>query len=60
MTKKPRGFAALDKEAQSKIAAQGGRAAHKKGTAHQFTSEEARAAGKKAAQSRLARQQGKF
>lgn len=42
-----RGFAAMDPERQRQIAAQGGRAAHESGNAHQFTSEEARAAGKK-------------
>lgn len=46
-TKKPRGFATLDAARRSEIASMGGRTAHQKGTAHQFTSEEARAAGKK-------------
>lgn len=45
--KTPRGFAAMDPEAQRVIAAKGGRAAHQKGTAHEFTSEEARIAGRK-------------
>ena len=47
--KKPsnRGFAAMDRERQKAIAAMGGRAAHQKGTAHEFTTEEARAAGRK-------------
>jgi general stress protein YciG len=40
-----RGFASMDPEQQREIAAQGGRAAHQKGTAHEFTSEEARKAG---------------
>jgi general stress protein YciG len=40
-----RGFASMDPEQQREIAAQGGRAAHEKGTAHEFTSEEARRAG---------------
>lgn len=40
-----RGFASMDPERQREIAAQGGRAAHQKGTAHEFTSEEARRAG---------------
>ncbi|TFW20212.1 KGG domain-containing protein [Duganella callida] len=40
-----RGFAAMDPEQQREIAAEGGRAAHEKGTAHEFTSEEARRAG---------------
>lgn len=42
-----RGFASMDREKQREIARKGGRAAHEKGTAHEFTSEEARAAGKK-------------
>ena len=41
------GFAAMDPSRQREIASQGGRAAHESGNAHQFTSEEARAAGKK-------------
>lgn len=44
---KERGFASMDPEKQREIARKGGRAAHEKGTAHEFTSEEARAAGKK-------------
>nr|WP_315400515.1 KGG domain-containing protein [uncultured Duganella sp.] len=42
---KKRGFASMDPEQQRQIAAEGGRAAHQKGTAHEFTSEEARRAG---------------
>jgi hypothetical protein len=42
---KKRGFASMDPEMQRAIAAEGGRAAHEKGTAHEFTSEEARRAG---------------
>ena len=42
-----RGFAAMDEEKQRLIASKGGRAAHEKGTAHEFTPEEARQAGKK-------------
>jgi general stress protein YciG len=42
-----RGFAALDPEKQKEIARLGGKAAHAQGKAHEFTSEEARAAGKK-------------
>jgi general stress protein YciG len=37
----------MDPEKQREIARKGGKAAHEKGTAHEFTSEEARAAGKK-------------
>jgi hypothetical protein len=40
-----RGFASMDPQRQREIAAEGGRAAHEKGTAHEFTSEEARRAG---------------
>lgn len=42
-----RGFAAMDAAKQREISSKGGQAAHQKGTAHQFTSEEARAAGAK-------------
>jgi general stress protein YciG len=41
-----RGFAAMDSSRQSEIASNGGRAAHQKGTAHQFSSDEAREAGR--------------
>src|SRR3954469_23895339 len=44
---KNRGFASMDSERQREIARKGGRAAHEKGTAHEFTADEARAAGKK-------------
>lgn len=37
----------MDPDRQKEIAAEGGRAAHEKGTAHEFTSEEAREAGRK-------------
>src|SRR4051812_8354982 len=42
-----RGFAAMDREQQREIASKGGQAAHQKGTAHEFDSEEARRAGQK-------------
>jgi uncharacterized protein len=45
-----RGFASMSPEKQREIAQKGGRAAHEKGTAHQWTSEEARAAGRKGGQ----------
>lgn len=45
-----RGFASMDANRQREIASKGGRAAHAKGTAHQFTSEEAREAGRKGGQ----------
>ncbi|HUB25899.1 MAG TPA: KGG domain-containing protein [Tepidisphaeraceae bacterium] len=41
------GFASMDANKQKEIARKGGMAAHRKGTAHEFTSEEARAAGRK-------------
>lgn len=40
-----RGFASMDPDRQREIASEGGKAAHEKGTAHEFTSEEARKAG---------------
>lgn len=42
-----RGFASMDPERQRQIAREGGKAAHVKGTAHEFTTEEARNAGRK-------------
>jgi general stress protein YciG len=42
-----RGFASMDRSKQREIASKGGRAAHQKGTAHEFDSSEARAAGRK-------------
>lgn len=42
-----RGFASMDRSKQREIASKGGRAAHSKGTAHEFTSDEARTAGRK-------------
>ena len=45
--KRLRGFAAMDATKQREIASKGGKAAHEKGTAHEFTPEEAREAGRK-------------
>lgn len=42
-----RGFAAMDSSKQRAIASKGGKAAHAAGRAHEFTSEEAREAGRK-------------
>lgn len=42
-----RGFAAMDREKQKRIASEGGRAAHKQGVAHEWNRDEAREAGKK-------------
>ncbi len=47
MTKADRGFASMDRNKQRDIARKGGRAAHEKGTAHEWTHEEAREAGRK-------------
>ncbi len=51
---KKRGFGSMDRVIQREIAREGGLAAHLKGTAHEFTSAEAREAGRKGG---LARQQ---
>jgi hypothetical protein len=47
MGKEDRGFASMDRIKQREIARMGGRAAHVKGTAHEWSSEEAREAGRK-------------
>lgn len=47
MAKEDRGFASMDRSKQREIASKGGKAAHQKGTAHEWTSEEARNAGRK-------------
>ena len=47
VAKEDRGFASMDRSKQREIASKGGRAAHQKGTAHEFDSSEARAAGRK-------------
>ena len=47
MAKEDRGFASMDRSKQREIASKGGKAAHQKGTAHEWTSEEARDAGRK-------------
>lgn len=49
--KSERGFAAMDPARQREIAREGGKAAHQSGNAHEFTSEEAREAGRKGGQS---------
>ena len=50
-----RGFAAMDPERRRRISSVGGKAAHAKGTGHEFTSEEAREAGRKGARARAGR-----
>ena len=47
VAKEDRGFASMDRSKQRDIASKGGKAAHQKGTAHEWTSEEAREAGRK-------------
>ena len=47
MAVEDRGFASMDRDRQREIASKGGRAAHKKGAAHEWTREEAQAAGRK-------------
>src|SRR5690348_15366744 len=46
-TRSNRGFASMDRGKQREIASKGGKAAHAKGTAHEFDSGEAREAGRK-------------
>lgn len=60
MAKEDRGFASMDRAKQREIASKGGKAAHQKGTAHEWTSEEAREAGRKGgmASHQRRRQQG--
>ena len=53
--KSNRGFASMPQERQREIASLGGRAAHRDGTAHEFTPEEARAAGRKGGEARALR-----
>jgi general stress protein YciG len=47
VAKEDRGFASMDRGKQREIASKGGKAAHQKGTAHEWTSDEAREAGRK-------------
>jgi general stress protein YciG len=47
MATSDRGFASMDPGKQREIASKGGKAAHEKGTAHEWTAEEAREAGRK-------------
>lgn len=48
--KERRGFASMSPEKQREIASKGGRAAHEKGSAHEWTADEARSAGRKGGQ----------
>ena len=54
-----RGFAAMDPKRQREIASEGGKAANLSGNAHQFSSEEARAAGRKGGQASTSPQTGR-
>ena len=45
--KKRQGFAVMDPDLQKQIASKGGKAAHRNGTAHQFTSETSKLAASK-------------
>jgi general stress protein YciG len=58
--RKPRGFAAMDPKLVSELATRGGKAAHRAGTAHEFTSEEARVAGRKGALATHAKRRAKL
>ena len=48
--KERRGFASMSADRQREIASKGGRVAHEKGSAHEWTPDEARAAGRKGGQ----------
>jgi uncharacterized protein len=56
--RRPRGFAAMDRKLVSEIARKGGKAAHTAGTAHEFTSDEAREAGRKGGRATHAKRSG--
>ena len=58
MAKEDRGFASMDRVKQKEIASKGGKAAHQKGTAHEWTSEEAREAGRKGGMASHRRRKG--
>jgi len=60
VAKEDRGFASMDRNKQRDIASKGGKAAHQKGSAHEWTSDEAREAGRKGgmASHRRSRTQG--
>jgi general stress protein YciG len=59
MSIKNRGFGSMDREKQREIAGRGGRSAHQKGTAYEWTSELAREAGRKGAVASLKAKQAK-
>jgi general stress protein YciG len=58
VAKQDRGFASMDPEKQRRIASKGGKAAHAKGRAHEWTVDEAREAGRKGGSASHRRQEG--
>lgn len=60
MEKEKRGFAAMDPRYQRKVASKGGKAAHKSGNGHEWTSEEAREVGRKGGIASHARRKAKL
>lgn len=58
MGKEDRGFASMDRAKVRELASKGGKAAHQKGTAHEWTSEEAREAGRKGGMASHRRREG--
>ena len=52
-----RGFASMDRSRQREIASKGGRAAHARGTAHQWSADEAREAGRRGGLARARKQE---
>ena len=60
MPRRRRGFAAMDPKLVSELATRGGRAAHRAGTAHEFSSEEARIAGRKGGMATHARRRARM
>ena len=57
--KKRRGFATMDPDQVREIARRGGAAAHRAGTAHEFTTDEAREAGRKGGRASATKRQQK-
>ena len=58
VAKEDRGFASMNPDKQREIASKGGKVAHEKGRAHQWSREEAREAGRKGGLSTHQRRQG--
>jgi uncharacterized protein len=58
VAREDRGFASMNPAKQREIASKGGKAAHQKGSAHEWTSEEAREAGRKGGMASHRRKQG--